>query len=109
MMIYQTALKQNLHLTPLYSPRRILDVGFGTGYWMMEMAKRYPYAEVIGWDLIQPSGPPPDAAGQCRFRSPVDFLAPRWPIEDGSVDFVHMAQLCGSVPDWTAMYSKAYR
>lgn len=109
LLIYTTALKSSLHLAQLYHPRRILDVGFGTGYWMFEMAQKHPYAEIIGFDMVQPSGPLPDAIGQCRFRAPVDFLAPRWPIEDDSVDLVHMAQLCGTVPDWASLYRKAYR
>jgi ubiquinone/menaquinone biosynthesis C-methylase UbiE len=90
-------------------PRRILDVGFGTGFWMMEMAKKYPRAEIIGYDLILPDGKLPKAGNQFRWLAPVDYLAPRWPTEDGSVDLVHLAQLCGSVNDWASLYKKAYR
>ncbi|KAL9028640.1 MAG: hypothetical protein Q9196_003032, partial [Gyalolechia fulgens] len=46
----------NLHTAPLVNPRRILDIGTGTGIWAIEMAEQYPDAQVIGTDLspIQP-------------------------------------------------------
>lgn len=46
----------NLHLAPLANPKRILDIGTGTGIWAIEMAEQYPDAQVIGIDLspIQP-------------------------------------------------------
>lgn len=39
------------------NPRRVLDVGTGTGIWAIDFADQYPSAEVIGVDLspIQPS------------------------------------------------------
>lgn len=47
-----------LHLAPLNeeAPLRILDVGTGTGIWAMDVADKYPNAEVYGNDLspIQP-------------------------------------------------------
>ena len=46
-----------LHLAPLRDPRRILDVGTGTGIWAIEMAEQYPEAAISGIDLspVQPS------------------------------------------------------
>ncbi|KAI4208406.1 MAG: hypothetical protein LQ348_000172 [Seirophora lacunosa] len=46
----------NLHLAPLVNPKRILDIGTGTGIWAIEMAEQYPQAQVIGTDLspVQP-------------------------------------------------------
>ncbi|KAI4170383.1 MAG: hypothetical protein LQ343_005005 [Gyalolechia ehrenbergii] len=46
----------NLHTARLVNPKRILDIGTGTGIWAIEMAEQYPDAQVIGTDLspIQP-------------------------------------------------------
>lgn len=107
-LIYGSALNKNLHVASFRTPpRRILDVGFGSGYWMFEMQDRYPAAEIIGFDLDNPTQQSRDK--NCQFKAPVDFTAPTWPVEDASADLVHMAQLCGCVPDWVELYRKAFR
>ncbi|KAL8734682.1 MAG: hypothetical protein Q9166_001338 [cf. Caloplaca sp. 2 TL-2023] len=47
----------NLHLAPLSNPKRILDIGTGTGIWAIEMAEQHPDSQVIGIDLspVQPT------------------------------------------------------
>jgi hypothetical protein len=42
-----------LHLAPLEEPKRILDVGTGTGIWAIGMADKHPKSKVIGFDLRQ--------------------------------------------------------
>jgi methylase of polypeptide subunit release factors len=45
-------LRGELHSAPIArNPHRILDVGTGTGIWAIDMADRYPSAEVLGIDL----------------------------------------------------------
>ena len=46
----------HLHVAPLHKPRRVLDVGTGTGIWAIEMGEQYPDAEIHGIDLspVQP-------------------------------------------------------
>lgn len=107
-LIYLVALNKQLHLATFRTaPRRILDVGFGTGFWMSDMEKQYPHAELIGIDLDASMGSVGNS--RCIFKNPVDFTAPTWPVDNSSVDLVHMAQLCGCVPNWLDHYSKAYR
>lgn len=47
-----------LHLAPIgEKPRRILDIGTGTGIWVIEMGDKYTETDIIGIDLsaTQPS------------------------------------------------------
>lgn len=107
-LIYIVALNNRPHLAHLRaSPRRILDIGYGTGFWMADAENLYPQAEIIGIDLD--NKPQLNAGPNCAFRSGVDFNAPQWPVEDSSVDLVHIGQLLGCVPDWLQHYRKAYR
>lgn len=45
-----------LHIAPLSNPRRILDLGTGSGIWAIEMGEKFPDATISGVDLsvIQP-------------------------------------------------------
>lgn len=42
---------EKLHIAPIEKPKKILDIGAGTGIWAIEMADQYPDAEIIGTDL----------------------------------------------------------
>ena len=70
-------LKGELHLAPIKNPHRILDIGTGTGIWAIDMADRYPQAEIVGTDLspIQPKWVPPNWCA--RPRPPHPPRAPR--------------------------------
>ena len=45
-----------LHFAPLSQPKKILDIGTGTGIWVLDMAEEYPNTTIIGTDLspVQP-------------------------------------------------------
>lgn len=56
--MFLTMMDRELFLAPLSdSPRRVLDLGAGSGIWALDFADQFPSAEVTGNDLsrIQPS------------------------------------------------------
>ncbi|KAI1500204.1 S-adenosyl-L-methionine-dependent methyltransferase [Biscogniauxia marginata] len=70
------------------SPHKIIDLGTGTGIWAIEMADKYPSAEVLGIDLspIQPIWIP----ANCKFL--LDDVEDTW--ENGhNWDFAHMRNM----------------
>ncbi|KAA8914987.1 TAM domain methyltransferase [Sphaerosporella brunnea] len=101
--IYSLLLGGQLHLAPLQDPHRILDVGCGTGIWVIDMADKFPSAEVTGTDLspIQPGWVPPnsmfvieDAEGEWTWSKPFDFI--------------HVRGMAGSIKDWPLLIKNAY-
>ncbi|KAF4966964.1 hypothetical protein FSARC_5403 [Fusarium sarcochroum] len=96
-----------LHLAPLDRRNlgKVLDIGTGTGIWAMDFGDEFPEAEVIGTDIspIQPSWVPPNVKFEIE-----DFTL-NWTFPANSVDFVHLRFLYGSVPDWYALYERAFQ
>ncbi|KAL9031863.1 MAG: hypothetical protein Q9180_006768 [Flavoplaca navasiana] len=76
----------NLHLAPLSHPKRILDIGTGTGIWAIEMAEQYPQSQVIGTDLspVQPSWVPDNV----RFHID-DCETKFWTWPEDYFDYIH--------------------
>ncbi|KAF8248365.1 S-adenosyl-L-methionine-dependent methyltransferase [Wilcoxina mikolae CBS 423.85] len=98
-------LVEGLHKAPIKDPQRILDIGTGTGIWAVDMADRYPAAEVIGTDLspVQPQWVPPN----CRFE--LDDAEREWTYRSDSFDFIHLRNLAQAVTDWPKLLAQAYR
>ncbi|KAF2090560.1 S-adenosyl-L-methionine-dependent methyltransferase [Saccharata proteae CBS 121410] len=93
-----------LFLAPLEKdPKRILDLGTGTGIWAIEAADAYPKAEVIGNDLspIQPRWVPPNVFFE------VDDVESEWPSRE-PFDLVHVRYLAGSIADWPKLMRNCY-
>ncbi|KAA8911371.1 S-adenosyl-L-methionine-dependent methyltransferase [Sphaerosporella brunnea] len=86
-------------------PQRILDIGTGTGIWAIDMADRFPSAEVIGTDLtpIQPAWVPPN----CRFE--VDDAEKAWTFKPESFDFVHARNIAQGISDWPSLMRQVFR
>ncbi|WP_052889340.1 class I SAM-dependent methyltransferase [Thermogemmatispora carboxidivorans] len=90
----RAALRGN-YLAPIGQPRRILDVGCGTGRWAIELAQQFPQAEVIGVDVEQ-------AKSTSRMPSNYRFVRgdvlQGLPFEENTFDFVHQRLLLLAIP-----------
>ncbi|KAH7310828.1 S-adenosyl-L-methionine-dependent methyltransferase [Stachybotrys elegans] len=100
------AIGGKLHLAPLGKDiKKAVDIGTGTGIWAIDFADEYPGCSVIGTDVspIQPSWVPPNLQFQ------IDDCTQEWTFEDGSLDYVHMRYMTGSIVDWKALFREAFR
>lgn len=100
---------------PLRSPRDILDVASGTGRWARELARQFPDANVIGFDINQDQLNASLAEGtdslpdNCTFL-PGNALEP-FGFVSGSFDFT-MARACSSfipVAQWPQVIHEMMR
>ncbi|KAF3354200.1 hypothetical protein VdG1_07665 [Verticillium dahliae VDG1] len=90
---------------PIDEPKRVLDVGTGTGIWAIDVADAHPAAEVTGFDIspIQPSWVPPN----CKFH--IDDAQLEWTYPPASFDLIHIRALYGSIADWPKLYGEAFK
>ena len=78
------------------APKRVLDLGTGTGLAAFLAARRFPEAEVVGVDLAQGmveqarQNTPPELAERVRFQQ---ADAVHLPFEPGSFDLVQLANM----------------
>jgi Methyltransferase domain len=102
--VWTLALKGKHFLAPVKKPQRVLDLGTGTGIWVVQVADEYPEAVVEGIDLspIQPTWIPPNA------RFSIDDYNADW-VDGEKYDLIHARELLGTVPDWKQMYRNVYR
>lgn len=97
------------YLAPIAKPAHILDVGSGTGRWVIEMAHEFPQAELNGIDLNFP------AKGATLFPHNSHFHAGNvldgLPFEDNFFDFVHQRQLIFAIPQtrWQQLVNELVR
>ncbi|KAF6816658.1 methyltransferase domain-containing protein [Colletotrichum sojae] len=94
-----------LHGAPLGNPRKIIDVGTGTGIWAIDMGDEYPEAEITGIDLspIQPSFIPPNVSFG------VDDAEAEWLYPGNSIDYIHVRNMGAAIKDWKKLLAQAYR
>jgi SAM-dependent methyltransferase len=77
-------------------PRRVLDLGTGTGLAAFAVARRFPEARVTGVDLSEGmveqarATTPPELAGRVTFQA---GDAERLPFDDGSFELVTLANM----------------
>ncbi|KAL2807746.1 S-adenosyl-L-methionine-dependent methyltransferase [Aspergillus granulosus] len=93
--LYRAPIKQGIE--------SILDLGTGTGNWVIGMADLFPEAIVTGTDLspTQPGWVPPN----CRFEIE-DFELP-WNFSK-PFNYIHMRAMEGSVRDFHTLFKQAH-
>ncbi|EER37967.1 conserved hypothetical protein [Histoplasma capsulatum H143] len=86
-------------------PQKVLDVGTGTGIWAIDFADQHPEALVIGTDLspTQPGWVPPNVKFQVD-----DATDYPWTFGTNTFDYIHVRDLFGSIPDWTAFMNQCF-
>lgn len=86
-----------------HTPRRVLDLGAGTGSWCVDMGDAYPEAEITGVDISAtlPSAVPPNVTFE------IDDIEDRWTY-DQPFDLIHARYLAGAIKDWPRLVAQAY-
>ncbi|GME23778.1 Methyltransferase domain-containing protein [Neofusicoccum parvum] len=101
-----TAMGDRLHYAPIRDrPENILDLGTGTGIWVVEMGEQYPSAIVQGVDLspIQPSWVPPNV------KFVVDDAEAPWVYPKDHFDLVHARHTVQAFRDYLGVLKQAHR
>ncbi|RKP24250.1 S-adenosyl-L-methionine-dependent methyltransferase [Syncephalis pseudoplumigaleata] len=95
-------------LSPVVDPRRVLDVGCGTGMWMKEVARDFPKATLVGVDIADVFMQT-DMPSNCTFElgNVLEGLA----FSSNRFDFVHQRLMGGAIPAslWQAHVAELYR
>jgi len=111
--LLRNAMRSN-YLAPLTAPKDILDVGTGTGRWALEMAARFPDANVVGTDVTASTTAEigfglTDIPRNYMFL-PANVLE-RLPFADNSFDYVHMRLLFLAIPAdrWQSVINELVR
>lgn len=100
------ALGKRNYFAPLSNPQHILELGTGTGIWAVEMADKFPDANVIGVDLspIQPNWNPPN------LKFEIDDVEAEWTYPENHFDLIFSKiMLAGSISDYRKYFQQAYK
>ncbi|KAG9096355.1 hypothetical protein FS749_008667 [Ceratobasidium sp. UAMH 11750] len=107
-------------------PAKVLDMGCGTGHWIIRAAHEWPETRFVGFDLvpIQPSlervtsraggtigTKHSDLGLNERIRWVHGNFLERLPFDDGEFDFVRCRKIARGVPEskWDALYEEMLR
>lgn len=91
---------------PIESPIRALDLGTGTGIWALEMADKYPLADIVGVDLspIQPAWAPEN------IKFEIDDIEDEWTWPENHFDLIYSkTMLVGGIKNAQRYFEQAYK
>ncbi|KAF4614411.1 hypothetical protein G7Y89_g15325 [Cudoniella acicularis] len=93
------------YFAPLKNPRRIFDIGTGTGQWAIETGDEFPDAEVQATDLspIQPKDVPENVQFFIDDASEED-----WALPPEYFDYIHTRVLLGCFTDFREIIKRAF-
>ncbi|KAG9028313.1 hypothetical protein FS837_003917, partial [Tulasnella sp. UAMH 9824] len=101
-------IQKALVITSGYPSPAVLDIGTGSGAWVLEMAKMFPDTEVVGMDLVpvKPSSTPPS---NCRFEvgNADTDLAQMYDAQ--SFNFIHARSMMQGIKDLPSFYQNVWR
>ncbi|TRM66078.1 hypothetical protein BD626DRAFT_196556 [Schizophyllum amplum] len=95
-------------------PQRVLDLGCGTGTWVVDAAREWPEAELVGFDLAAIQVPlqllEPSLASRITWTHG-NFLTTKLPFEDDEFDHVHIKSIARGVPEnkWQTIFEEVNR
>ncbi|KAF7347703.1 S-adenosyl-L-methionine-dependent methyltransferase [Mycena venus] len=99
------------------TPEHSLDLGCGTGAWVIDAAKEWPNCDFVGFDLVDIQIPlktlPPEYASIAERITWVhgNFLTNKLPFDDDEFDHVHIHAIAQGVPEnkWGILFEEINR
>ncbi|KAF5368561.1 hypothetical protein D9758_002245 [Tetrapyrgos nigripes] len=95
-------------------PEHCLDLGCGTGSWVIEAAKEWTECQFVGFDLVNVQVPlkllERSVASRVRWVHG-NFLTTKLPFEDDEFDHVHIQHIARGVPEtkWGSLFEEINR
>lgn len=102
--VWLSLMNGETHKVPLKNPKKVLDLGAGTGIWAIEFGDQFPDCSVEGVDLspIQPGWVPPNV------KFVMDDIEDPWVYEKNSFDYIHSRMMIGSIQKWKEYLQNIY-
>ncbi|KAH9486492.1 Demethylmenaquinone methyltransferase [Psilocybe cubensis] len=95
-------------------PSRVLDLGCGTGTWVINAAKEWKDCDFVGFDLVDIQIPlkilDPSLARRIEWKHG-NFLTTKLPFEDDEFDHIHIQGIALGVPEnkWGVLFEEVSR
>ena len=103
-----------LFKTPLKTiPKRVLDLGCGTGIWARQFAAAYPSTQVFGVDFLPPNerfidNDPPRNCTWIKASFEEEWTTFLPDAQEEPFDFIHARMLIAGVHDWPRLFQQCY-